>query len=318
MTESNHGGSGTVAGAGGEDGSGIRPASTSDPHLEPSARHQHRMELIVAASFAAAFVGTVGLAVVYWYGGQDQWEGAFLGLVMGGLGVGLTAWGKYLLPQGPFVQERETLSSPSAERVAYAASFGRGVGEMRRRSFLGKLLGGVVGAFGVVALFPFIRSLGPQPKKALFKTSWRKGSAVVQADGTPVHYDDLEVGGYMTVFPAHDANSAVSQTLLIRPSTAPFTTKPGRETWTPKGYVAFSKVCTHAGCPVSLYEEQTQQLLCPCHQSLFNILDGAMPIFGPAPRPLPQLPLYIDKKGYLRAQAGYDEPIGPGFWERGA
>ena len=97
----------------------------------------------------------------------------------------------------------------------------------------------------------------------------------------------------------------------------PITTKPGRETWGPAGYVAYSKVCTHAGCPVGLYEQLTQQLLCPCHQSLFNVREGAQPIFGPAPRPLAQLPLYVDGAGYLRAQTGYDEPIGPGFWERG-
>jgi ubiquinol-cytochrome c reductase iron-sulfur subunit len=80
--------------------------------------------------------------------------------------------------------------------------------------------------------------------------------------------------------------------------------------------VAYSKVCTHAGCPVDLYQEQLYQLLCPCHQSLFDVLKGAQPVFGPAPRPLPQLPLKIDEAGYLVASAGYDQPIGPGFWER--
>ncbi|MGH6876918.1 MAG: ubiquinol-cytochrome c reductase iron-sulfur subunit, partial [Rhizomicrobium sp.] len=98
--------------------------------------------------------------------------------------------------------------------------------------------------------------------------------------------------------------------------TADIVTLPGRETWGPKGYLAYSKMCTHAGCPVGLYEEVTQQLLCPCHQSLFNVKTGANPVFGPAPRPLPQLPLRIDSAGFLVAQAGYDQPVGPGFWER--
>ena len=89
--------------------------------------------------------------------------------------------------------------------------------------------------------------------------------------------------------------------------------------WGPEGYLAFSKVCTHAGCPVALYQKALDELLCPCHQSIFEVGPGrpATPVFGPAPRPLPQLPLYVDSKGYLRAQNRYDEPVGPGFWERG-
>jgi ubiquinol-cytochrome c reductase iron-sulfur subunit len=106
--------------------------------------------------------------------------------------------------------------------------------------------------------------------------------------------------------------------MLVRaePAGVPFTTMSGREGWTPDGYVAYSKLCTHAGCPVGLYEELSQQLLCPCHQSLFDVKTGANPVFGPAPRNLPQLALMVDTKGFLRAQHGYTEPVGPGFWER--
>ncbi len=293
------------------------PTQQSGPHFEPTARDVRRTERFVAVSFLVGFLATVGLAVAYWYRGNDQALGLALGLATAALGVGVTVWGKYLMPQGPFVQQRHDLPSTSEVRGAYKDSFERGVTVFRRRSVLGKLLGLAAGSLGVVALFPFVRSLGPQPKKALFVTSWRKGSLLVQADGRPVHSDDLEVGGIMTVFPEHDSNAAISQTILIRPSAVPFTTQPGRETWTPKGYVAYSKVCTHAGCPVALYEEQTQQMLCPCHQSVFNILSGAVPVFGPAPRPLPQLALYIDKRGFLRSQGPYNEPVGPGFWERG-
>ena len=277
---------------------------------------ERRFERAVGVSFALSFLATIGLGVVYWQGGQTQLEGALLFVALGGIGFGIVAWGKYLVPQGPYVQEREELRSTESEREAFVQSVERGNKLILRRSFLAKLLGASVGAFGVITLFPFIRSLGPQPKKMLYVTNWKKGSALVKSDGTKVHSTDLEVGGVLTVFPEGHAGGAISQSILIRPSFEDIVTKPGRETWGPQGYLAYSKVCTHAGCPVGLYQELTQQLLCPCHQSLFDVMTGANPVFGPAPRPLPQLPLEIDPQGYLRAQAGFDEPIGPGFWER--
>ncbi len=277
---------------------------------------ERRFERAVGVSFALSFLATIGLGVVYWQGGQTQIEGALLFVALGGIGFGIVAWGKYLVPQGPYVQEREELQSTESEREAFVESFERGNKLIQRRSFLAKLLGASVAAFGVITLFPFIRSLGPQPKKMLYVTNWKKGSALVKSDGTKVHSTDLEVGGVLTVFPEGHAGGAISQSILIRPSFEDIVTKPGRDTWGPQGYLAYSKVCTHAGCPVGLYQELTQQLLCPCHQSLFDVMTGANPVFGPAPRPLPQLPLEIDSQGYLRAQAGFDEPIGPGFWER--
>lgn len=294
-------------------------APISGPSVEdPPIANPRRAEAIIAFCFILGFAGVAGLGAAYWELWPPMTQGALALVAFGSLGVGVTAWGKYLMPQGPFVEERHPMASTAEERAAFVASVQRGTNVVGRRSLLFKLLGLSAGALGVVTAFPLIRSLGPRPGKSIYETPWRKGSLLVYSDGRPVHVDDLEVGGVTTVFPENGTyhERAISQTLLIRPSSVPFTTKPGRETWTPRGYVAYSKVCTHAGCPVALYEEQLQQLLCPCHQSMFNILDGAMPIFGPAPRPLPQLPLYVDSSGYLRAQAPYDEPIGPGFWSR--
>ena len=113
-----------------------------------------------------------------------------------------------------------------------------------------------------------------------------------------------------------DQGLATDQTVLIRVSDEPFTTEPGREGWTPDGYVAYSKVCTHLGCPVGLYEQELELLVCPCHQSMFNVRNGAVPQFGPAPRPLPQMHLGYNEDGNLIAMAPYDQPVGPGFWER--
>jgi len=279
------------------------------------------VERLIAISFSLSVLATSGLGVTYWLGGQPQVEGALLFVALGGIGVGIVAWGKYLVPQGPYVQERHELRSDDVEREAMHASLSRGLNQVQRRSFLLRLLGASVGAFGLINLFPFLRSLGPVPGKSLFLTDWKAGSRLVTASGRVVTVNDLEVGGILTVFPEGWENSpmnAIDQVVLVRPATTDLVTRPGRETWGPQGYLAFSKVCTHAGCPVGLYQELTQQLLCPCHQSLFDVLTGATNVFGPAPRPLPQLPLYIDSEGVLRAQAGFDEPVGPGFWERGA
>ncbi|MCI2975122.1 MAG: ubiquinol-cytochrome c reductase iron-sulfur subunit [Ferrimicrobium sp.] len=283
--------------------------------------HRPLMEKVVAICFILSVIGTIGLGVTYWLGGQPQLEGGFLFLALGGIGVGIVSWGKYLVPQGPYVQERHEMKSAPEDIDAMHASLSRGLGQVGRRKFLLRLLGGAVGVFGIINLFPFLRSLGPVPGKSLFVTNWKHGSELVTADGRVVLASDLEVGGVMTVFPKGfegEPTNAIDQVILVRAADYNLVTRPGRETWGPQGYLAFSKVCTHAGCPVGLYEELTQQLLCPCHQSLFDVLTGATNVFGPAPRPLPQLPLYIDSDGVLRSQSGFNEPVGPGFWERGA
>src|SRR5581483_6043515 len=147
------------------------------------------------------------------------------------------------------------------------------------------LLGGGVTALGAAALFP-IRSLGPNPFPGLTVTAWGRGKRLVDDKGKPVHKDDLQVDGVLTVFPEDSFSvteaKADSQVVLIRLGTGELTPRPGRETWSPNGFIAFSKVCTHAGCPVGLYDARTHQLVCPCHQSLFDVTDGARPIFGPA------------------------------------
>ncbi len=303
-----------------DDAAGVEPsefASLDDPHLQPAARNPERMEKVIAASFVIGIIGFAGLGAAYWQNAQPDLMGLCLAVGLVAMGFGVAAWGKYLMPPGPFVEERHSLAGTLQEQESFeAAALGRGQLVIARRGFLGKLLGACAAIFATVAAFPLLRSLGPLPGKSLDTTSWRRGSKVVTADGRPVKATDLEVGGLLTVFPEGHEGSATAQTVLIRVASAPVVTMPGRETWSPQGYLAFSKICTHAGCPVGLYEEQSQQLLCPCHQSLFDVLDGAVPVFGPAPRPLPQLPLMIDSAGYLRAQSGFNQPVGPGFWER--
>ena len=299
----------------------LQGLSENDPHLQPASRNPAQVERVIAVCFVAGILCVAGFGACFWVNAKPWTLGATLGGGLSFLGIGLVAWGKYLMPQGPFVEERHVLANSQDDRDALAASIvQRGGGVVKRRKLLGGLLGGGLGIFGVVALFPLLRSLGPLPKQTLDHTDWRKGSYAVDITGRRVHVGDLAVGSIMTVFPEGTQNTdrgqAVDQTVLIRISNENFTTQKGRETWGPKGYLAYSKLCTHLGCPVGRYEQELQVLVCPCHQSTFNVLNGAIPEFGPAPRPLPQLPLYVDASGYLRAQDGYNQPVGPGFWER--
>ena len=299
----------------------LATATSDDPHMQPLARDPERTERLIAVAMFLGILGIIGFGVAYWFN-ADAWVYGFtMGIGVLLLGFGITAWGKYLMPKGPFVEERHELRGTDEERESLAAAVvQRGGGILGRRKLLGGVAGLGLAAFGVVAAFPLVRSLGPLPKKTLTKTDWRRGSYLVDSTGRPVHVDDLAVGGIVTVFPKGyqdtESGQAVDQTVLIRLTTENFTTRPGRETWGPAGYVAYSKLCSHLGCPVGLYEQQLQSLVCPCHQSMFDVTNGCVPTFGPAPRPLPQLPIYIDGRGYVRAQSDYKEPVGPGYWER--
>jgi ubiquinol-cytochrome c reductase iron-sulfur subunit len=295
--------------------------SADDPRLQPAAKNPHTVEMVISITFVLGAILVAGFGAAYWVNAKPWILGATMGGGLFLLGVGLVAWGKYLMPRGPFVEERHTLANSEADRNAFAAAIvERGGGVVKRRKMLAGLLGGGLGIFGIVAMFPLLRSLGPLPKGTLFHTDWRKGSYAVDQTGRRISAGDLAVGSIVTVYPEGKQNTdrgqAVDQTVLIRVSNERFTTQKGRETWAPLGYVAYSKLCTHLGCPVGLYEQQLQLLVCPCHQSMFNVTNGAVPQFGPAPRPLPQLPLYIDGEGFIRAQADYNQPVGPGFWER--
>lgn len=268
----------------------------------------------VLVAFAISAAAGIAVTVVYWRGGNPQAEGALLGAALGALGVGLVLWAHHLLPRGPYVEPRPRLGAGPVQRDATDADFARD-GALTRRRLLVTGLVGALGALAAAALFP-LRSLGPRPGNALAVTPWRKGLRLVTEDGTAVHRDDVPVGGLVTVFPEGHPGSADGQTVLIRIDPARLAASPSGTSGTEDGLVAFSKVCTHAGCPVGLYQAESHQLLCPCHQSAFDVLDRARPVFGPAARALPQLPIEVAPDGTLRARGGYPEPIGPGYWAR--
>jgi ubiquinol-cytochrome c reductase iron-sulfur subunit len=184
-----------------------------------------------------------------------------------------------------------------------------------------------------LALAPLflLRDLGPLPGTSLRHTVWRKGLRAVTLGGNrPLRPSDIPTPGSMiTVIPEGYADNqdalAKAGVILIKfadgqldvPTKYQGGTLVGTMNWTVDNIVAYSKICTHVGCPVALYEETTHHILCPCHQSTFDAAHGANVVFGPAARPLPQLPLTTDADGYLVAASDFTQPVGPSFWERG-
>jgi ubiquinol-cytochrome c reductase iron-sulfur subunit len=297
-------------------------AGAAAPHdgvveRDPAAAAEWRASIC----FAASTVASVALAVVYWQGGQAQAEGILLAVITGGIGLGIVSWAKHHMPSEEVAEDRHPLASPAggplvelADSVAPVAS----AGTLRRRRVLLGLAGSSLAAMAGALVFP-VRSLGPRPGKNLKSTGYGDSPPrrVVTADGQPVPAGQVPVDGVITVWPEGHVGDADSPTLLIhiRP-TQSFKPRPGRADWTVEGVVAYSKLCTHVGCPVGLYQAEIGKLLCPCHQSTFDVLDGARPVFGPAAKALPQLPLAVDTDGFIIATGDFSAPTGPGFWDR--
>jgi ubiquinol-cytochrome c reductase iron-sulfur subunit len=276
-----------------------------------------------ARGFLLAIVGAVGFVWAYAADASNYYLGGFLALGFIGLGFGLACWGRNLVGDRPGAGTYPIPREPDVEgRNLLTEELRKDVKVITRRRFLAGLLVTAGGLFAASQVVIF-GSLGPLPHRRLFQTSWKAGSRLVTFDGTPITGDALSAAvessasssGFIIAFPEGHTDAADSQVILLRFSSDVFTPMAGRETWSPRGFIAYSRVCTHAGCPVAQYEDQAHILSCPCHQSTFDVLHGAKPIFGPAGRALPQLPLTIDAQGDLRAQSGFKEAVGPGFWD---
>jgi ubiquinol-cytochrome c reductase iron-sulfur subunit len=271
---------------------------------------------LAAALCAASALASLGFAAVVLAGGQTQAEGALLAVALAGLGSALVVWSRRLSGPGEAGPEphREERAEPveHEERAAFARDLRHGLEPLRRRRFLGIAAGGAVGALLLAVLAP-LRWLGPAPGDALRRTAWRRGLRAVRGDGSPVRAEEIELGASLTVFPEGSEGSADSQAVLVRVRLGELR-PPARAEWAPDGLVGYSQLCTHAACAVGLYEERSRRLVCPCHNSAFDVRRGAEPVVGPAARPLPQLPLEIDAEGFVRAGGDFPEPVGPGFW----
>ena len=310
----------------------------------PGTRAEKRAERGVAMFFTLAALCGVAFIVVFiaWPyafrlpgGGSQNFRyytpllGALLGLMLLLMGLGAVLWAKWLMPEEEAVQDRHQVPTTEEDAHTTAAMLSMGARDagLPRRSLLIRSLGLAGGALATVPLVAIVGALIKKPGKQLDHTlydnpNYPQGVPMVFSDGRRIGPADLQAGGIATVFPGVPGGitNASSPTLVIR-------LRPGQTVKARKGqagyqwgdFVAFSKICTHAGCPASLYEQQTGRLLCPCHQSQFQVLEDAKPVFGPASRSLPKLPLgveVVDGTQYFVAKGDYNEPIGPGFWER--
>jgi len=321
----------------------------ADPGLPP---HEHRVQDIdelaarrsertVAMLFTVSMLATVGFIASYVGIPHDKSIFVFpighinalnfalgltLGLALFSIGAGAVHWARTLMSDEEIADERHPIEASPEVRAKVHADFKQGAKEsaLGRRKLIRNTM------FGALALFPLsgvmlLRDLGPLPGTKLRHTLWSKGKLLVNMNtNEPLRASDVAVGSLTFAKPEgleeHDEEfqTEIAKSALMIVRIQPDNIKDKRELeWSHEGIVAYSKICTHVGCPISLYEQQTHHVLCPCHQSTFDLSDGARVIFGPAGHALPQLRIGVNAEGYLEALSDFEVPVGPAFWERG-
>jgi quinol---cytochrome c reductase iron-sulfur subunit len=301
--------------------------------VDPKAAKRRERE--VATFFGLSTIGTIVFIVGYLAIHLDTVAdvrrsnlvlGIGLGIATFCIGVGAIHWAKTLMPDDEIVNERHVMRSSEEDREAALDSLKEGAAGagLGRRKLIRNSLLGALGPLGLLAILP-LRDLGPLPGNWFSHTVWKKGTRLAtDPQGRPIKASDVPIGGVVHVLPEgiDDLPDALEQkvkaaVILIRLAPQQVSKRSDPNGWGYDGIVAYSIICTHVGCPVGLYEQKSHRLLCPCHQSTFDVLDHCKVVFGPAVRPLPQLPITVDDEGYLIAQSDFHEPVGPSFWERG-
>ncbi|MFI9345848.1 Rieske 2Fe-2S domain-containing protein [Streptomyces sp. NPDC052773] len=289
------------------------------------------VSMLATIGFIAAFVTIPVHKTVYIFplghiGAMNFALGVTLGVALFCIGAGAVHWGRTLMSDHELVQERHPIEAPAEVRAQVFEDFRQGAAESQlgRRKLIRNTM------FGAMAMVPLsglvlLRDLGPLPEEKLRHTLWSKGKLIVNMNtNEPLRPSDIAVGSLTFAKPEgleehdHGFQNEIAKAALMLVRIQPEDIKDKRELeWSHEGIVAYSKICTHVGCPISLYEQQTHHVLCPCHQSTFDLSDGARVIFGPAGHALPQLRIGVNDEGYLEARGDFEEPVGPAFWERG-
>ena len=319
------------------------------------AKAEKRAERQVAGMFALSMLFAVLFVVAYvTLEVGDDWDtfgglgastlalGLTLGLALLLIGVGIIHWARKLMADVEMTEMRHPAASPPEDRAGTVAALNAGLDEsgIGRRPLVRNTLLGSMAFLGLPAvvllrdLYPRATAPEDSPPQLLAHTIWEKGMRVVRdVVGTPILASEIEIGDLVNaapeaMFPSEEngypelhgaeeqSEKAKGAVIVVRMEPDDITPVDGREDWSVDGIICYSKICTHVGCPISLYERTTHHVLCPCHQSTFDLADGAKLVFGPAARPLPQLPLSVDEEGYLVAQDDFYEPIGASYWER--
>jgi len=322
---------------------GVQPDVVRLADVDP--KQERRAERQVAGMFGLAAVLVIGSVIAYVFLPiADQGEdvvaavrnsnlalGLTLGLALFLIGAGAIHWAKKLMPDHEVVHERHALRSTDEVRAATLADFEQGAedsGFGRRKLIRNSLIGAML--LLPLPAIVLLRDLGPLPGNLKNHTLWGKDVRVMTdaPEPRPLRPADLEIGSLVNVMPATFEDlpeegpdrlnaRAKSAVIMVRMLPEEIDAAPGRENWNVEGILAYSKICTHVGCPINLYEQTSHNVLCPCHQSTFDLANNGKVIFGPAARNLPQLPLTVDDEGYLVAQSDFTVPVGPSYWERG-
>jgi ubiquinol-cytochrome c reductase iron-sulfur subunit len=270
------------------------------------------MAVAVCALVFAAAAG-IEFLHVYWTTHATMLMGWTLALSLALFGAAFVVWAHSSSIRTEATESREQPGTSEEDRLAVREEFYPPEQSPARRNFLFGV-GTAAVAFFAAIFVSLLRSFANPPDDSLFGTVWKQGDRLITSDGAPVPNDALQPGSTAVVFPDGQAGSVHAQTVLVRVDPQKLQLPPDRSSWAPMGYVAYSRVCTHAGCPVAQFQRESNLLLCPCHQSTFSVLEGGRPTGGPAARALAQLPLYAGQDGFLHAGGDFSSPPGPGFW----
>jgi ubiquinol-cytochrome c reductase iron-sulfur subunit len=262
-------------------------------------------DMIVVGSALVAAVGGLGFGFGLLLGAPLSAYGSALAIGLLAMGLAVRRYFVDRFPDVDAMEPREFAAAPEGTVIADVAA-------IPRRGFLGRVLAGAAAAMGLGLIAPVV-SLGPAPGEQLRSTAWSAGRRVVRTDGRPLRPGDLAVGGVLTAWPEGAISIESAAVIVLRLTGGPPEAPTNLDWVVEGGVVAYSKVCTHAGCPVGLFRERDDALFCPCHQSTFDARRGAVPTFGPAARPLPQLPMDVDDEGFLVATADFADQVGPAF-----
>ena len=290
----------------------------------PPGPPQRGWETAVIVLLFAAALSALGFLVIYAVdsiGNRTQLFGLTLGGSLGLLAAALIIAGHRLVVTEEREEEFPEVEHPQ-EQEAIAQVVDESASRLTRKRLLLGAGGAAGGALGLAALAPAL-SLGPLlDTESLYATPWRRGVRLIGEDGLPLRADAVEEGSFYTAFPAHAKRDDIAApVVVVRLNPAKLQLPPERARWAPLGIVAFSKVCTHAGCAIALYRKPTftptqprPALVCPCHYSTFDPATGGTVLFGPAGRRLPMLPVEVDGKGNLRARGNFVDAPGPSWW----